>query len=212
MIESESIDLFSEEEFPDKTFEIGRTVISNYYNSKETIIDYSKIPADIFNDDSKFRATPTSLNNKLVFIAINNNFGEHQPDKDSRKKFCELSPVCNIGWSKGDEITKVLILDSDNHPRTGEEVWGCRHHAIASIDGVKLQAQRYDHHRPATKPQTSEGSGTRGEDRNDTVVADRDAGGVKGDKKKVKNIKKKKGSEEEEDMYDRIKKIKKKKQ
>ena len=139
--EPESVELFSEEEFPDETFEIGRTVVSNYFNSKDTIIDYSKIPDDIFDQESRFRATPTSLNNKIVFIACNNNFGEHKPDKDLRKKFCELAPVCHIGWSRGDKITKVLIIDSDNHPRTSEAVWGCRHYAQASIDGVILQTQ-----------------------------------------------------------------------
>ena len=61
--------LFSQEEFPSYVLHVGRTVISNYTNVKDTIKDYSKIPDDIFEKDSKFSANPTSLNNRLVFIA-----------------------------------------------------------------------------------------------------------------------------------------------
>ena len=213
----ESIELFSEEEFPDNTFEVGRTVIGNYFNSKETIIDYSKIPTDIFSEESKFRATPTSLNNKLVFIATNDNFCEHKPDKDSRKKFCELAPVCHIGWSRGDRITKVLILDSDNHPRNGEQVWSCRHHALASIEGVKLQTQRYDHHRPVVKVKTTEVSEQKDEVKKDVkkdevIDAALTEDGKKNAKVNAVRKKKKKELEEEETMYDRIKKNGKKHQ
>ena len=66
----ESAELFipSDEEFPENTFEVGRTLVSNYYNSKETIIDYSKIPDDIFEEGTKFTATPTSLNIKWCLL------------------------------------------------------------------------------------------------------------------------------------------------
>ena len=217
--EQQSIEMFipSDEEFPDDTFEVGRTAVSNYFNSKETIIDYSKIPDDIFEEGSRFRATPTSLNNKIVFIACNNNMAEHKPDKEGRKKFCELAPVCHIAWSKGDQITKVLIIDSDNHPRTSQAVWGCRHHAKASIDGVVLQTQRYKFLR-ADKPVGEVIEINEADTKEDENVIMKDLikeGGSEGDMKTNKTLsnrmRKNKGVSEDEVMYDRIKKNGKKK-
>ena len=110
----------------------------------------------------------------------------------------------------------MLIIDSDNHPRTNQDVWGCRHHAKASIDGVVLQTQRYKFLR-ADKPvgevvETSE-TVTK-EDENGAREDPIKEGGVEGDKKAKKNRRKKnKGlfEDEDEDMYDRIKKNVKKK-
>ena len=105
----------------------------------------------------------------------------------------------------------MLIIDSDNHPRTGHDVWGCRHHALASIGGVKLQTQRYDHPRPAAKPKPKEGGNE--EVGKDEVAASKVKEGVKIGKKNVKSIRRKKKDAEEEgdNMYDRIKKNVKKK-
>ena len=49
---------------------IESTVVSNYYNSSETIIDYSKIPKDLIEEGAEFQATPCALNNRLIFIFI----------------------------------------------------------------------------------------------------------------------------------------------
>ena len=87
------------------------TIVSNFFNSKNNTIDYNKVPADLFEEDSKFKATPTALNNRLVFIACNNHIVYHKPDKEGRKKFCELAPVCNLSW-KAEQQLRFLKYSS----------------------------------------------------------------------------------------------------
>ena len=135
------VNLPSDEEYPEEQFMIGSTVVSNYYNSSETIIDYSKIPKDLFEEGAEFQATPCALNNSLIFVASNNNVVKHK----FGKRYCGLTPQCSISWKVGFEITQVFILEGDNHPKTGQSVWACHHHASASVKGVKLQCQRYDY-------------------------------------------------------------------
>ena len=45
----------------------------------------------------------------------------------------------------GDKIRQVFILHGSSHPKNLDYVWACLHHAEASIYGVRLQNQRYDH-------------------------------------------------------------------
>jgi hypothetical protein len=87
-----------EEIFPEESFQIDRTIVSNFFNSKNNIIDYIKVPADLFEEDFMFKATPTALNNRHVFIACNNLVGYFKPDTEGREKFCQLAPVCNLSW------------------------------------------------------------------------------------------------------------------
>ena len=142
-IDDEEIYLDTDDEF-DEQFQVDRIVVNNYYNSPETIIDYSKIPSNLFKPGSSFQAKPTSLSNKLTFIACNNYIGRHQPIEEGRKSFCGLSPVCKFSWKPKKEITQVHILECDNHQKVGRVVWACRHHALASMKGVVLQSQRYN--------------------------------------------------------------------
>ena len=143
---NKSADVFlpSDEEYPEEKFNVGRTIVSNYFNSNETIIDYTKIPKNLFKEGNEFTASPCALNNSMIFIAANdyvakNKFG---------KRFCELSPACSIAWSNGSKIKQVMILESENHPKVGRVVWSCSHHNEASVRGVKLQTQRYDYRTP----------------------------------------------------------------
>ena len=136
--------LDSDEDF-DEQFEVEKVIVRNWYDAPETIIDYTKVPNDLSKHGSTFKATPTSLNNQLVFVATNNHVGRHNPFDKSRKSFCGLSPVCKLSWEPDREITQVLITECDNHPRLGRPVWSCRHHAVASMKGVKLQTQRYNY-------------------------------------------------------------------
>ena len=129
----------------DEQFEVEKVIVRNWYDAPETIIDYTKVPKDLSKYGSTFKATPTSLNNQLVFVATNNHVGRHNPFDKSRKSFCGLSPVCKLSWEPDREITQVLITECDNHPRLGRPVWSCRHHAVASMKGVKLQTQRYNY-------------------------------------------------------------------
>ena len=137
-----------EEIFHKESFQIDRTIISNFFNSKSNIIDYNKVPADLFEKDSMFKVTPTALNNRLVFISWNNHIGFHKPDPEGRKKFCDLAPVGNLSWKAATKISQVFIMDCDIHPKENSTVWACHHHGTASIKGVVLQTQRYDYKTP----------------------------------------------------------------
>jgi hypothetical protein len=142
-INSETFFLDSEEEFADEQFDVGRTIVSNFKKDKvkETLASGVKVPVGLFEKDSKFKAVPVSLNNKLVFIATSSNEGSHSGDK----RICSLTPACNIFWNTGAKISLVKILACDLKEVPVKEMWACSHHSRASVQGYGLQTQRYRH-------------------------------------------------------------------
>ena len=131
------------------------------------------MPEDLSKGNSEFRALTVALNNSLIFIAVNNHVGLHKFEQAGRKKFCKLAPKCTISWKKGSEITQVMILECESHPKVGRVVWACRHHARASIAGVKLQCQRYDY-KTIEKDKIEETMSTVHDNTNKSTVKDDD--------------------------------------
>ena len=132
--DSETIFMPSDEEFCNEQFQIGRVLVSNYKETKNSLINTVKIPKDLFGKDYPF-----SLSNKMIIVAESHNKGQHSGDKRS----CKLAPACNRFWNTGDDIMKVQILACDEIEIPETSVWGCAHHALASIKGYALQTQRY---------------------------------------------------------------------
>ena len=86
-------------------------------------------------ENKSFKQKPISVNNKLVFIALNTQSTYHT----SEKKACEL-PACGIFLKQDSKIAKVRVL-LGNPSIIGKEVWACEHHSRASGAGFGLQMQ-----------------------------------------------------------------------
>ena len=135
--EFESIeDIFSDVDFEDEKFEIGRHVIRNFIAPKFSISISKgfKVPKDLTTE--KFKPTPVALNNKLVFVSIGSGTGIHK----GSKKACGLYSSCRIFWTEGSKITKIRVLQ-DVAGGQRHEVWACAHHDEASRKGYSLQTQ-----------------------------------------------------------------------
>ena len=138
-INSETIVMRSDEEFANEQFKVGKMIVSNYIETKHSLIHTVKLPKNLFEENAKFKASPLSLNNRMIIVATSSNKGQHNGDK----KVCPLTPACNRFWNKGDDIMKVQVLACDEIELPSNSVWVCAHHAVASIKGYALQTQKY---------------------------------------------------------------------
>ena len=86
-----------------------------------------------------FKPTPVSLNNRIVFISIDSDVASNTQGK----KGCGLFPACRIFWKQNSQIAKVRILLGSTG-QVKEDVWACKHHNDASMNGYVLQTQTYD--------------------------------------------------------------------
>ena len=123
----------TDDEFEDDIFYVGKYEVKNFSNPKDSLSKNVKVPKDI--KTSKFKPTPVSLNNKVVFVATGSMMVCHKGDK----RGCSLGP-CRIVWNKGDKIAKVRILIG-LPAQVNQEVWVCHHHQQASLKGFTLQKQ-----------------------------------------------------------------------
>ena len=82
----------SEVDFEDDKFFIGRHVIRNFLDPKSAISKEVSVPNDLHSN--KFKPTPVSLNNRIVFISI----GSGVASNTQGKKGCGLFPACRIFW------------------------------------------------------------------------------------------------------------------
>ena len=121
------------EDVEDENFRIGKYQVCNYVSPKESIAANLEVPKDILTD--KFKPKVVSFNNQVVFVATGSGVTSHK----GGKKGCPLGP-CRIFWHKGDEIAKVRILIG-LPAQIDTELWVCRHHHKASLDGFTLQCQ-----------------------------------------------------------------------
>ena len=122
----------SEVDFEDDKFYIGRHVIRNFLDPKSAISKEVSVP-------NKCKPTPVSLNNRIVFISI----GSGVASNTQGKKGCGLFPACRIFWKQISQIAKVRILLGATG-QVKEDVWACKHHNDASMNGYVLQTQTYD--------------------------------------------------------------------
>ena len=138
VVQLDSVDVFlpSDDEFHDDIFFVSSTEVKNFKSPQHgnTLSTNVKVPKDL--DNKTFKPKPTSLNNKLVFIALGASSTYHRGEK----KACGLQPACGIFLKKDSKIAKVRIL-LGNPTVTGKEVWACEHHSKASAAGFGLQMQ-----------------------------------------------------------------------
>ena len=150
--EFESLDeIFSDADFEDDKFVIGRHIIRNFTTAKHSISEGIDIPQDL--KLGKFNPTPVALNNKIVFISIGSGTGTHIKEK----KPCGLYPTCRIFWTNGARISKVRILH-DVPGASRNEVWACEHHNLASVKGYTLQTQAVMYDNEEKNVKTTEGN------------------------------------------------------
>ena len=148
-VELESLDVVlpSDDEFHDDIFFVSSTEVKNFKSPQRgnTLSANVRVPKDL--DNKTFKPEPTSLNNKLVFIALGASSTYHHGEK----KACGLQLACGIFLKKDSKIAKVRIL-LGNPAMIGKEVWACDHHSKASAAGFGLQMQT---RKESKKPSTS---------------------------------------------------------
>ena len=137
--ESEDIILASDQEFEDENFRVGNTEVMNYKNPKYAASNNVDAPSKYINKE--FKPVATTLNNSIIFTAVNKTKLKHNPSQGSGH--CGLSPDCSIKWTENSNFGRVFIFDSINHPSNMTEKWACWHHIQASVSGVKLQIQKF---------------------------------------------------------------------
>ena len=120
-------------------FKVGEYKVRNVKSAKTSMAKNTRVPKKLTEACKLF--TPTTLNNKIMFIAMNARSKTKHSQKQFGSKFCGLSPVCGRKWEDGEIIARVYVFRTDFHIANESEVWVCNHHVEASIGGYELQIQ-----------------------------------------------------------------------
>ena len=118
---------------------VGNFIVYNHTNAKESRSRTVSLPKRVIAAAKRF--TMTSMGNRAMFIVLNSrSVSKHNPKNGT--SFCGLSPACSIKWKEGDPIAMVFLFDVPENPLNETEIWVCKHHSDACIEGVNLQTQK----------------------------------------------------------------------